>query len=93
MSKELITRKNDLLKHASYVLHDIGKLATMCKGIRFESTESASIFMDVLANTLTKFSYEQFDLLDESKITEHNPNEEPTIDEEAEVTENDLPFC
>lgn len=84
---EMIARKNEYLKHASDKFRDIGKLATMCKGIRFESAESASEFMGVLANTLKKLSFERFDLFEESNIALPEA-EEATVDE----LECDLPF-
>ena len=89
---EMITRKNAHLKHASEEFRNIGKLATMCKGMKFTTAEAASEFMSVLANTLQKLSYERFDLLEESNIAlpEAVEAEEPTIDNE-EVTD-DLPF-
>ena len=90
---DMITRKNEHLKHASDKFRDIGKLATMCKGIRFETAESASEFMGVMANTLQKLSYERFDLIEESNIAlpEAEEADEPTIDKDEEVTD-DLPF-
>ena len=89
---EMITRKNDFLRHASEEFRNVGKLATMCKGMKFTTAESASEFMGVIANTLQKLSYERFDLLEESNIAlpEAVEAEEPTIDNE-EVTD-DLPF-
>lgn len=36
---EMITRKNEHLKHASDKFRDVGKLATMCMGIRFEPAD------------------------------------------------------
>ena len=90
---EMITRKNEHLKHASNKFRDIGKLATMCKGIRFETAESASEFMSVMANTLKKLSYERFDLLEEANIAlpEAVKADEASIDELDELDE-DLPF-
>ena len=90
---EMITRKNDFLRHASEEFRNIGKLATMCKGMKFTTAESASEFMSVMANTLQKLSYERFDLLEESNIAlpEAAEAEEPTIDKDEEVTD-DLPF-
>ena len=90
---EMITRKNEHLRHASEEFRNIGKLATMCKGMKFTTAEAASEFMSVLANTLQKLSYERFDLLEESNIALHEAveAEEPTIDKDEEVTD-DLPF-
>ena len=90
---EMITHKNEYLKHASDKFRDVGKLATMCGGIRFETTESASEFMSVLANTLKKLSYERFDLQGEANIAlpEAVEADERTIDELDEL-EEDLPF-
>jgi len=91
---EMITRKNDFLRHASEEFRNVGKLATMCKGMKFTTAESASEFMGVMANTLQKLSYERFDLLEESNIAlpEAEEADDPTIDNDEEVTENDLPF-
>lgn len=89
---EMITRKNDFLKHASEEFRNIGKLATMCKGIKFTTTESASEFMGVIANTLQKLSYERFDLLEESNIALPEAEQDGTIDNDEPVTEDDLPF-
>lgn len=90
---EMITRKNDFLRHASEEFRNIGKLATMCKGMKFTTAESASEFMGVMANTLQKLSYERFDLLEESNtaLPKAVEAEEPTIDKDEEVTD-DLPF-
>lgn len=89
---EMITRKNDFLKHASEEFRNVGKLATMCKGIKFTTTESASEFMGVMANTLQKLSYERFDLLEESNIAlpEAMEAEEDTVGKDGAV--DDLPF-
>lgn len=89
---EMITRKNEHLRHASDKFRDVGKLSTMCKGIKFTNTESASEFMSVLANTLQKLSYERFDMIEESNISlpEAVEAEEYTIDKDG--TEDDLPF-
>ena len=90
---EMITRKNDFLRHASEEFRNVGKLATMCKGMKFTTAESASEFMGVMANTLQKLSYERFDLLEESNtaLLEAEEAEESTIDKDEEVTD-DLPF-
>ena len=89
---DMITRKNEHLKHASEEFRNVGKLATMCKGIKFTTTESASEFMGVMANTLQKLSYERFDLLEESNISlpEAVEAKEDTIDNDGAV--DDLPF-
>lgn len=73
--KEMIERKNKLLKRASDKFRDIGKLATMCKGIHFETVEAADEFMSVMANTLTKLSYNRFDLLEEANMSEPEAEE------------------
>ena len=90
---EMITRKNEYLKHASDKFRDVGKLATMCNGMKFTTAESASEFMGVLANTLKKLSYERFDLLEESNIAlpEAVKADESSI-EELDELEEDLPF-
>ena len=89
---EMITRKNEHLRHASEEFRNIGKLATMCKGMKFTTAEAASEFMSVLANTLQKLSYERFDLLEESNISfsEAVEAKEDTIDKDGAV--DDLPF-
>lgn len=89
---EMITRKNNFLRHASEEFRNIGKLATMCKGMKFTTAESASEFMGVMANTLQKLSYERFDLLEESNISlpEAVEAEEDTVDKDGAV--DDLPF-
>lgn len=89
---EMITRKNDFLRHASEEFRNVGKLATMCKGMKFTTAESASEFMSVMANTLQKLSYERFDLLEESNISlpEAVEAEEDTVDKDGAV--DDLPF-
>ena len=89
---DMITRKNEFLRHASDKFRDVGKLATMCKGMKFTTAESASEFMGVLANTLQKLSYERFDMIEESNISlpEAVEAEEDTIDKDG--TEDDLPF-
>ena len=89
---EMITRKNDFLRHASEEFRNVGKLATMCKGMKFTTAESASEFMGVMANTLQRLSYERFDLLEESNIAlqEAVEAEKDTIDKDGAV--DDLPF-
>ena len=89
---EMITRKNEHLRHASDELRNVGKLATMCKGMKFTTAEAASEFMSVMANTLQKLSYERFDLLEESNISlpEAVEAEEDTVDKDGTV--DDLPF-
>ena len=89
---EMITRKNDFLRHASEEFRNVGKLATMCKGMKFTTAEAASEFMSVMANTLQKLSYERFDLLEESNISlpEAVEAEEDTVDKDGAV--DDLPF-
>lgn len=89
---DMITRKNEFLRHASDKFRDVGKLATICKGMKFTTAESASEFMGVLANTLQKLSYERFDMIEESNISlpEAVEAEEDTIDKDG--TEDDLPF-
>ena len=89
---EMITRKNDFLRHASEEFRNVGKLATMCNGMKFTTAESASEFMGVMANTLQKLSYERFDLLEESNISlpEAVEAEEDTVDKDGAV--DDLPF-
>ena len=88
---DMITRKNEHLKHASDKFRDVGKLATMCKGMKFTTAESASEFMGVMANTLQKLYYERFDLLEESNISlpeaveaDKGTVDEPKIDEQDE---------
>jgi hypothetical protein len=90
---DMITRKNEFLRHASEEFRNVGKLATMCNGMKFTTAESASEFMGVLANTLKKLSYERFDLLEESNIAlpEAVEANERTIDELDDL-EEDLPF-
>ncbi len=89
---EMITRKNEHLKHASEEFRNVGRLATMCKGMKFTTAEAASEFMGVMANTLKKLSYERFDLLEESNIAlpEAVEAEEDTVDKDGAV--DDLPF-
>lgn len=89
---EMITRKNDFLRHASEEFRNVGKLATMCKGMKFTTAEAASEFMSVMANTLQKLSYERFDLLEESNISlpEAVEAKEDTVDKDGAV--DDLPF-
>ena len=89
---EMITRKNDFLRHASEEFRNVGKLATMCKGMKFTTAEAASEFMGVMANTLQKLSYERFDLLEESNISlpEAVEADEDTVDKDGTV--DDLPF-
>ena len=88
----MIERKNEHLRHASEEFRNVGKLATMCKGMKFTTAESASEFMGVMANTLQKLSYERFDLLEESNIAlpEAVEAEEDTVDKDGAV--DDLPF-
>lgn len=82
--KDMIERKNNILRNGAEQFRNVGKLATMCKGIRFTTVEAADEFMVTLANTLQKISYERFDLLEEANISEPEA-EEGTIDEEAEA--------
>lgn len=82
--KEMIERKNNLLRNGAEQFRNVAKLATMCRGIRFTTMQAADEFMVTLANTLTSLSYNRFDLLEEANISEPEA-EEGSLDEEAEA--------
>ena len=82
--KEMIERKNNILRNGAEQFRNVGKLATMCKGIRFTTVEAADEFMATLANTLQRISYERFDLLEEANISEPEAEEGSLDDEERD---------
>ena len=47
---EMITRKNDFLRHASEEFRNIGKLATMCKGMKFTTAEATPSTLRVVSS-------------------------------------------
>ena len=67
--KDMIERKNNILRNGAEQFRNVGKLAVMCRGVRFTTLEAADEFMTTLANTLTKLSYNRFDLLEEADIS------------------------
>jgi hypothetical protein len=67
--KDMIERKNNILRNGAEQFRNVGKLAVMSRGVRFTTLEAADEFMTTLANTLTKLSFTRFDLLEEADIS------------------------
>ena len=67
--KDMIERKNNILRNGAEQFRNVGKLAVMCRGVRFTTLEAADEFMTTLANTLSKVSFTCFDLLEEANIS------------------------
>ena len=91
---DMIANKNTLLRQAFDTCSNIKKLSIMCKDVRFVDAEAANIFIRTMGATLQREVLTRWDLLHESQIAlpEAEEAEEPTIDNDEEVTENDLPF-
>ncbi len=91
---DMIANKNTLLRQAFDTCSNIKKLSIMCKDVHFEDVEAANIFIRTMGATLHREVLNRWDLLHESQIAlpEAEEAEEPTIDNDEEVTENDLPF-
>lgn len=91
---DMIANKNTLLRQAFDTCSNIKKLSIMCKDVHFEDAEAANIFIRTMGATLHREVLNRWDLLHESRIAlpEAEEAEEPTIDNDEEVTENDLPF-
>ena len=92
---DMIANKNTLLRQAFDTCSNIKKLSIMCKDVHFEDAEAANIFIRTMGATLHREVLTRWDLLHESQIAlpEAEEADEPTIDNDEEVTENDLPFC
>ena len=84
--KDMIERKNNILRNGAEQFRNVGKLAVMCRGVRFTTLEAADEFMTTLANTLTKLSFTRFDLLEEADISLPEA-EEGTLDDDLPVSE------
>lgn len=94
---KMIDRKNDLLKMGTERFQEIKRIAIGLESMNIsESAETAIQFCRCAGAKLRMLSYLWVDMDDESEkkaLFEKPEAEEPTIDQEAEVTENDLPFC
>ena len=106
MSNDLITRKNDLLKDAKERFDEVGDIASMLidiKSVKYSNINAKTVIelCNVAGKTLQRLSSIRWDLMleydNDAKATEQAVRElvedMHTIDEEPEVTENDLPFC
>ena len=82
--KDMIERKNNILRNGAEQFRNVGKLAVMCRGVRFTELDAADEFMTILANTLSRVSLTRFDLLEEADISLPEA-EEGSLDD-------DLPF-
>lgn len=92
---DMIANKNTLLRQAFDTLTNIRELSTMCKGVDFFDTDASNVFIRTTGETLRRLTLNRFDFIHESNIAlpEAEEADEPTIDNDEEVTENDLPFC
>lgn len=81
--KDMIERKNNILRNGAEQFRNVGKLAVMCRGIRFTELNAADEFMEILANTLSRASLTRFDLLEEANVS---------LPEAEEDLGDDLPF-
>lgn len=90
---DMIANKNTLLRQAFDTCSNIKKLSTMCKNVNFTDVESANVFIHTLGATLHREALPRWDFLHESQVAlpEAEEAEEPTIDNDEEVTD-DLPF-
>lgn len=94
---EMIDRKNELLKMGTERFQEVKRIAIGLENTSIsESAETAIQFCRCAGAKLRMLSYLWVDMDDESEkkaISEMPEVEEPTIDNEEEVAEDDLPFC
>lgn len=90
---DMIANKNTLLRQAFDTCSNIKNLSIMCKDVRFESADAATVFIRTMGATLGREVLARWDFLHESQVAlpEAEEAEEPTIDNDEEVTD-DLPF-
>lgn len=103
MSNDLITRKNDLIKDAKERFDEVADIAYMLidlKSVKYSNINSKTVIelCNVTGKRLVRLCSLRWELLLEGdteleEAVREITHKEPTIDEEAEVTENDLPFC
>lgn len=92
--KDLIERKNKLLRSTSDKLSQLPEIADLLEDSNNLSYDNQKTLADLVATKLRALALGWSEAFFESQIELPEPKqEEPTIDEEAEVTENDLPFC
>ena len=92
--KELIERKNKLLRSTSDKLSQLPEIASLLEDSNNLSYDNQKTLTDLVATKLRNLALGWSEAFFESQIElPEAKQEEPTIDEEAEVTENDLPFC
>lgn len=92
--KELIERKNKLLRSTSDKLSQLPEIADLLEDSNNLSYDNQKTLADVVAAKLRSLALGWSEAFFESQIElPEAKQEEPTIDEEPEVTENDLPFC
>ena len=93
MEKKMIEQKNELLKEAGNGLREIWNIALMLDHSDFNNRHFDTL-IKLVNNRLRAISCHYDEYLDESEIylPEAEDADEPTIDNDEEVTENDLPF-
>lgn len=92
MEKKMIEQKNELLKEAGNGLREIWNIALMLDHSDFNNRHFDTL-IKLVNNRLRAISCRYDEYLDESEIylPEAEEAEEPTIDNDEEVTD-DLPF-
>lgn len=92
MEKKMIEQKNELLKEAGNGLREIWNIALMLDHSDFNNSHFDTL-IKLVNNRLKAISCHYDEYLDESEIylPEAEEAEEPTIDNDEEVTD-DLPF-
>jgi hypothetical protein len=83
--KDIIERKNILLKETAEIFRKVRGIADMCDGIEFTTTEAATQFMTLLSHKLREISYQQFDLCHEANISLPEAEEGLTDEEMDEL--------
>jgi hypothetical protein len=84
--KDMIERKNNTLRYGAEQFRNVGKLAVMCRGVRFTDLDSADEFMTMLANTLSRVSLTRLDLLEEANSSLPEA-EEGSMEDDLPVSE------
>ena len=84
--KDIIERKNKLLKEAYEKLSSIRKIALAMGGTMFDTTEAADVYVEVMSRVISELTLGRFGMLEESQKTEPEAEEadDLPLNEEAE---------
>lgn len=82
--KEMIERKNALLKESYEKLSNIRKIALAMGGTMFDTPEAADVYVEVMSRVISELTLGRFGMLEESQKTEPEAVEADNFD--------DLPF-